>query len=104
MEAELVVGFGMLNEKYLSRVTMEKPASVVATSSQSNVFEFLRTQWKFTPTSNAKGTWVSFEIDFKFKSAIYANFANLFMQEVVDKQVKAFEQRCAHPETRHYKV
>ena len=94
MEAELVVGFQYLNERYTSHVTMKKPSSVIATSSHTTLFQSLKTEWKFTPARDESSTWVTFMIDFQFKSSIYNNVSDLFMNEVVEKMVQAFEKRC----------
>jgi ribosome-associated toxin RatA of RatAB toxin-antitoxin module len=48
----------------------------------------------FAPASNPLKCWVTFQIDFKFKSAMYNNISDLFMSEVVNNMVKAFENRC----------
>ncbi len=100
MKAELTVGFQLLTEKYISNVELSKPNSVVAVSSQANLFEYLRTEWKFSPSSDGKSTWVTFQIDFKFKISLYNELSEFFMQQVVKKMVQAFEQRCKHIDSR----
>lgn len=94
MTAELVVGFGMLNESYISNIKFKRPSLVVATSSQTRLFDHLQTEWKFTPAKNPSSTWVTFQINFKFKSSLYDEMSKLFMKEVVDNMVDAFEKRC----------
>lgn len=95
LEAELVVGYGVFNEKYISDVTMIKPKSVIAVSKQTNLLEYLKTTWSFTPcSSNPAHCWVVFEIDFKFKSALYNHVSDMFLQEIINSMVSAFEGRC----------
>lgn len=94
MTAELEVGFNIFSEKYMSKIETTEPNCVSAVSVQTNLFEFLKTEWKFTPASDPSSTWVTFQVDFKFKSAMYNELSKLFMQEVIAKMVKAFEQRC----------
>lgn len=96
MTAELQVGFQMLSENYLSQVALDKPRAVVATSTQTQLFEHLRSEWRFQPASGdvETATWVNFSVEFKFKSALYNEVSELFMQEVVKKMVGAFELRC----------
>ena len=95
LEAELVVGFGFFNEKYTSVVKLEKPVQVTAISHQTNLLEYLTTEWRFSPSSSdPKKTWVTFKIEFKFKSSIYNQVSEMFMKEVVDKMVQAFETKC----------
>jgi coenzyme Q-binding protein COQ10 len=95
LEAELVVGYGMFNEKYISDVELIRPSSVIATSKQTNLLEYLRTKWSFSPcSSNPLHCWVTFEIDFKFKSALYNQVSDMFLQDVINSMVSAFEGRC----------
>ena len=93
--AELDVGFSLFSEKYASEVELHEPYSVTAISKETKLFEFLRTEWKFTQSSNnANYTWVTFQVDFQFKSSLYNEVSNLFLKEVVNKMVNAFENRC----------
>lgn len=94
LSAELEVGFNIFSEKYMSNVETVEPTSVTAVSTQTNLFEYLKTEWKFTPASDPRHTWVTFQVDFKFKSAMYNELSKLFLQEVIAKMVRAFEQRC----------
>jgi ribosome-associated toxin RatA of RatAB toxin-antitoxin module len=95
MNVELVVGFKYLTERYISHVTVSSPTQVSAISSQLNVFQSLKSDWKFSPSnSDPNHTWVTFQVDFKFKSSLYNELSDLFMSEVVKKMVQAFEQRC----------
>jgi ribosome-associated toxin RatA of RatAB toxin-antitoxin module len=95
LEAELVVGFGYFNEKYISIVKLNRPKSVIAESKQTNLLEYLKTEWSFAPTSNdPKKCWVTFKIDFKFKSPLYNQVSDLFLQDVINRMVKAFEEQC----------
>jgi ribosome-associated toxin RatA of RatAB toxin-antitoxin module len=96
IEADLVVGFNVVNitERYTSIVTLNKPVQVNAVSKQTNLFENLSTEWKFAPARDSKSCWVTFKIDFEFKSSIYNQISDLFMKDVVNNMVKAFENQC----------
>lgn len=94
MTAELEVGFNIFTERYISKVEVAEPNWVSAVSTDTNVFDHLKTEWKFTPASDPKSTWVTFQVEFQFKSAVYNELSKLFLQEVVTKMVKAFETRC----------
>jgi ribosome-associated toxin RatA of RatAB toxin-antitoxin module len=95
IEAELVVGFGYFKERYISVVELTPPGKVIATSKETSLFEYLRTEWRFSPSNGQPGRcWVTFEVEFKFKSALYNQAADMFLKEVVNKMVKAFEGRC----------
>lgn len=100
-KSELVVGFGMFEECYTSDVLVDPGLSVSATSQETNLLEYLHTQWEFTPTkSNPNQCWVNFKVEFQFKSRLYNEFAGIFMNEVVSKMVGAFEKQCAALEKR----
>ena len=100
LEAELVVGFGYFNEKYVSVVKLDKPKSVIAVSRQTNLLEYLKTEWSFAPTSSdPKKCWVTFKIDFKFKSPLYNQISDMFLQDVINRMVKAFEDQCRKEST-----
>lgn len=96
IEADLVVGFNLMNfnERYTSIVTLNHPSCVTAVSRQTNLFENLETEWRFAPSSDQKSCWVTFRIEFEFKSSAYNQASTLFMNEIVAKQVKAFENQC----------
>ena len=95
LEAELVVGYGLFNERYISDVELDYPKSIIAVSKQTNLLEYLQTKWSFTPCStNPLHCWVVFEIDFKFKSPLYNHVSDMFLQEIVNSMVSAFETRC----------
>lgn len=96
MKAELEVGFQMFSERYLSEVALDPNRSVVASSSHTQLFEHLRSEWHFQAASGdaSNSTWVNFSVEFRFKSAVYNEVSELFMQEVAKKMVRAFEQRC----------
>jgi len=94
MTAELEVGFNIFTEHYISNVTVDEPNQVNAVSTDTILFEYLKTEWKFTPASDPSSTWVTFQVDFQFKSSLYNEVAKLFMTEVVGQMVQAFENRC----------
>ena len=45
IDARLKIGFKFINETYISHVSMDKPVKVLAASSETTLFEYLRTQW-----------------------------------------------------------
>lgn len=94
MEADLKIGFGMFTEEYRSHVVLRKPEYICATSSDTKLFHHLKTEWQFAPANDPTKTWVSFHIDFKFKSTLYNEASSLFLNEVAGKMVLAFENRC----------
>lgn len=94
MEAELEVGFQMFVERYVSKIQFDFPHQVRAQTGDSSLFSHLDSCWKLEPGPTKKSVWVDFEIDFAFKSALYRQVANVFLDEVVKKMMGAFEERC----------
>lgn len=94
LEADLVVGFGIVTEKYTSEVHLVENSSVIAIAKNTQLFDYLRTEWKFNPAVGNEKCWVDFQIDFKFKSQLYSNLTDMFFREVVSSMIQAFETRC----------
>ncbi|KDD76590.1 hypothetical protein H632_c169p1 [Helicosporidium sp. ATCC 50920] len=95
MEAELEVGFQVIHERYTSQVTVHYPNCVVARVGDSSLFKFLENRWEFQPGPVAGTTWLTFGVEFSFKSALYSHIASVFFEQVAQRMVGAFEARCA---------
>ncbi|KAL3840399.1 hypothetical protein ACJIZ3_024990 [Penstemon smallii] len=93
-EAELEIGFKFLVESYISHVELNKPKLVKTTSSQSNLFDHLINVWEFNPGPVPGTCSLYFLVDFKFKSPLYRQMANMFFKEVVSRLVGSFNDRC----------
>ena len=94
LDAELDVGFGLFSESYVSHVDLLPPKKVKAQSNRTSLLEFLVSEWEFSPAGDPKHCWVTFKIEFKFKSSIYDSASQLFLSEVVENMVQAFNTRC----------
>ena len=97
--ANLKIGYGPFQETYTSSVKLifdpDNISSIKATSIHTNLLEFLETEWTISPAKDKSlSSWITFRIEFKFKSAIYQNITDLFFQDIVEKMVNAFETRC----------
>lgn len=95
LEAELVVGFQVLVERYTSQVYLERPKLVRSTVSNSTLFHHLESNWAMEPGVTPASCWLNFSVDFAFKSQLYGHLADVFFSEVVKQMVNAFEGRCA---------
>ena len=114
-EAELEIGFKVFNERYTSRVTLDRPRKVVAEDKSNEedgggaLFEKMKTVWRFreleeeeeedvSDVENRKkknvSTVVDFEIAFKVKSSAHAAALSVFFEDVANTQIQAFEKRC----------
>ncbi|KAL0432497.1 UNVERIFIED_CONTAM: hypothetical protein Slati_2584000 [Sesamum latifolium] len=93
-DAELEIGFKFLAESYVSHVELSKPKSIKTTSSQSTLFDHLINAWEFNPGPIPGTCNLYFLVDFKFKSPLYRQIANMFFKEVVSRLVGSFCDRC----------
>lgn len=94
MSAELTVGYSLFKETYRSEVELNPNKSVIAVSRQTNLFDFLRTEWSFQPARAPDTCWVTFNLEFQFKSMLYNQISELFFDDIVNHMVAAFERRC----------
>lgn len=92
--ADLGVGFRFLSERYTSVITLDPNRSVSVDVPNSNLFEYLVTDWVFEPTSAGDHTNLSFYVEFAFRNPMYQRVTDLFFEEVVRRMVSAFEHRC----------
>ena len=123
-EAELEIGFKVFNERYTSRVTLDRPRKVVAEDKSNEedgggaLFEKMKTVWRFRELNEEEeedvndvesrkeneekltrqkknvSTVVDFEIAFKVKSSAHAAALSVFFEDVANTQIQAFEKRC----------
>ena len=94
LDAELRIGFNSFSEAYTSTVVLARPHTITSTVRGSAVFHHLDCAWSFTPGPLPSTVWLSFGIDFAFKSAVYRHAASLFFDQVAARMVSAFEGRC----------
>lgn len=95
MEAQLAVGFQLFSERYTSEVLLEPQTKIIVHAKQTQLFHYLTNEWSFQPGPHPEhDTWLSFKVDFQFRSLLYAQASHLFFDEVVSKMVAAFERRC----------
>lgn len=94
LEAELEVGFRVFVERYTSKVTLTPPRVVQSEVGDSTLFTYLDSTWEFTPGPTPGSCWLTFTIDFEFKSPLYRQVAAVFFEEVVQRMMGAFQGRC----------
>lgn len=93
MMADLVVGFKMFREKFLSRVTMWPEARKIDTEYVDGPFKHMISNWEFEDTED--GCAVSFRVDFEFRNRLLQGAAGMFFHEAMTRIVRAFEARAA---------
>ena len=90
-DAEVLVGFKMIRERYTSRVTLDRPETIVV-SYTSGPFRHLTNTWRFKPAP--EGCTVDFYIEFEFRSALLQRLIGSLFHEAVRKMVAAFQSRA----------
>lgn len=79
--------------RYSSQVYLTAPSKVLSKVSDSTLFDHLDTTWEFKRGPTATTTWLSFDLDFAFKSPLYRQIANIFFDEVRSSLQSAFDQQ-----------
>jgi coenzyme Q-binding protein COQ10 len=90
--AELVIHFKNFQERYTSRVTLNRPHEIIA-EMIDGPFEYLYNKWQFVENDDG-GTIVNFNISFKFRVKLWQVIIGLMFEKSVKKMVAAFEKRA----------
>jgi coenzyme Q-binding protein COQ10 len=93
MEADMLVGFKAIREKFTSRVLLERPNSVKVHYVDGPLRD-LDNNWTFTPTPDG-GCELTFSVDFSFKNLMFEALAGQYIDRAFRKMVAAFEERAA---------
>ena len=93
MVADLMVGFKALRERFTSKVSKQRPASIHV-DYLDGPLKFLRNDWKFSANGEG-GTQVDFSIDFEFKSRLFEMVAGQVFDRALRTMIGAFEARAA---------
>lgn len=94
-DAELTVGFKhLLQESYVSRVTLITPSEVRVAMHSSPLLKTLSNYWLLQPI-NDSSCKVDFDVAFEFKNQIHTSAAKMFFHEVHVRMFGAFLQRAA---------
>ncbi|GLI67239.1 hypothetical protein VaNZ11_011155, partial [Volvox africanus] len=78
LEAELEVGFQVLVERYTSQVFLTPPRSVRSRVADSSLFDHLDSTWTMEPGPTPRSCWLSFSVDFAFRSQLHGYLADIF--------------------------
>ncbi len=93
MHADMVVGFKMFREKFLSRVMLWEEELRIDTEYVDGPFKHLISNWRFEETET--GCNVHFHVDFEFKNRLLRGAAGLFFMDAMQRIVRAYEARAA---------
>ena len=90
-DAEVLVGFRFIRERYSSRVKLERP-DTIDVNYTSGPFRHLVNTWRFKAVP--EGCQVDFFIEFEFRSPMLQRLIGALFHEAVRKMVAAFESRA----------
>jgi coenzyme Q-binding protein COQ10 len=91
-EADLLIGFKMIRERYTSRVTVLCPEAVHV-EYLKGPFKYLNNRWHFIENEDGTTT-IDFYIDFEFKNRVLQKLIGALFGEAVSVMVSAFEKRA----------
>lgn len=94
--ADLVIRFKAFQEKYTSKVLLQKPEGdkpgSINVAMIQGPFSHLVNDWKFTP--HPQGCMVDFMIDFRFKSPLLEKMIGLMFDKAFNRMTEAFGERA----------
>ncbi len=91
IEADLIIGYKMIREKFKSRVTLNRP-NHIRVEYLDGPMKNLSNDWKFIP--EGEGCIIDFYVDFEFKNPMLQGLITLFFEKAVSRMVDAFEKRA----------
>ena len=94
--ADMVIGFKVFREKFVSKVTCRKPDRIDVAYFEGP-FKYLNNHWIFEAVSGDggdEGCMIDFYVDFEFKSRIFQAAIGAVFNEAVRRMITAFEKRA----------
>lgn len=91
--ADMVARFKGFEERFTSRVTLDRAALAIDVAYVDGPFRHLENAWRFTPREDG-GTQVDFDIAFEFRSRVLQILARSMMEKALLKLSDAFVQRA----------
>ena len=91
MVADMAVGFKLMQERYTSRITFERPGHIHVTD-LGGPFKRLETDWVFI--ERADGCEIDFNIDFVFRSVLLEKVMGGVFTDATHKMMQAFVTRA----------
>ncbi len=92
LDAEAQVGFSVIHESFTTQVRLDQLALAIDVALISGPFRRLANRWRFKP--HPKGTELTFEIDFEFKSRLLHGLLAANFHRAVNRLVGCFEDRA----------
>lgn len=90
--ADMTVGYKSINERFTSRVTLDRPAMKILVEYIDGPFRFLENRWSFV--EDGQSSAIDFFISYEFKSRILAAVAGAVFDRIFRMFTHAFEERA----------
>ena len=91
-DADLVIGFKMFRQRFISRITSRRP-DWIEVIPISGPFKRMNNSWRFK-TQSEDTCMIDFYVDFEFRSRLLNKLMGALFQEAVRRMVGAFEKRA----------
>ncbi len=90
--ADVVIGYKMFRERFVSEVTLDRPRRIDVTY-REGPFRYLNNHWIFEPAAGG-ACEIDFYVDFEFRSRLMQKMIGAVFNEAVKIMVSAFEKRA----------
>lgn len=91
--ADLIAAYGMLREKFTSRVELDAKAKIIDVNYVKGPFKYLVNKWEFEALPDG-GTRIHFFIDFEFRNLMLQSLMHAFFDKAFAKMMDAFISRA----------
>ncbi|PCI00285.1 MAG: ubiquinone-binding protein [Alphaproteobacteria bacterium] len=92
IEADLIIGYKMIREKFKSRIILDRPEEI-RVEYLDGPMKSLSNQWAFIRNSDNTCT-IDFYVDIDLTNSMLQGVMNMFFEKAVTKMVGAFEDRA----------
>jgi coenzyme Q-binding protein COQ10 len=93
LDAEARVKFSVINERFATRVRLDRPHLAVDVALLSGPFSKLENHWRFRP--RGRRTEVTFDIEVEFRSRLLRGLLAANVERAAKRLVRCFEDRAA---------
>jgi len=90
--AEMVIGFKMFRERFVSRVALDPGRHRIDVAYAEGPFKYLANHWIFE--EHPQGCLIDFYVEFEFRSRLLQKVIETLFHEAVRRMVRAFETRA----------
>jgi coenzyme Q-binding protein COQ10 len=92
LQADMVVGFRFIRERFASRVMLDRPQHIHV-DYLDGPMKHLFNDWRFSDAPGG-GCEIDFKVDFEFRNKAFEKLAGLFFTQAFERMVAAFVARA----------